>query len=242
MGLWLIHGNTTAVYCSSSLCSALPLYLYLIAVPSMLTLQCCCQRTVSPANIVRCVLDLVMVPSMPTLQWCYNLTFLPANIAECAKQMQAQFSVCDVSARWYPELGQDTPTRYLAIGWKPCNYNCYRCQMRQANVPVMNAMGGCCRQDEAWLSIQLHCTSNHTAVTPKTPWVPKLMAEPREAPQASVADEPRAGLLGGALSSSDPSHLPATTLPRGTGNPRVSELGRNSHLSSYQVPNAAQQR
>ena len=112
----------------------------------------------------------------------------------------------------------------------------------------MDARNGSCRQDEAWLSIQLHCTSHPTAVTPKTPsLLPKLLAQPREAPQASLVDEPRvdeprAGLLAGALSSSHPSHLAAKALPGGTGHLGVSELGRNSHLSSYQPPHAAQQR
>ena len=33
---------------------------------------------------------------------------------------RVQLNVYDVSASWHSQLGQDTPSRYLTIGWNTC--------------------------------------------------------------------------------------------------------------------------
>ena len=93
----------------------------------------------------------------------------------------------------------------------------------------------CCRQDEAWLSIQLHCTSKHTAVTSSA----EALTPDTRAP---LLDDPGAGLLAGALSSPDPSNLRARALPGSLGHPKVLEFGRDRQLPSNQLRHAAQQR
>ena len=103
------------------------------------------------------------------------------------------------------------------------------------NLWVICARSDCCRQDEAWLSVQLHCTSRHTAVTSSAE---TLTADIR----ASSVDDPGAGLLVGALSGPDPSNLHAKALPGSNGHHRVLEPGRDRHLPSNQLQHAAQQR
>ncbi|KAL3136132.1 hypothetical protein ABBQ32_007152 [Trebouxia sp. C0010 RCD-2024] len=87
------------------------------------------------------------------------------------------------------------------------------------------------RQDEAWLSIQLHCTSNQTLLFSSAQ---TLAAEPSPA----RVDE-GAGLLTEQLSSSEPSHPPEPTPP---GYPTASGHGKNGCLLSCQLADASQKR
>ena len=41
-------------------------------------------------------------------------------LALSAHTPSMQLSVYNVNASWHSEFGQDTPSRYLAIGWNTC--------------------------------------------------------------------------------------------------------------------------
>ena len=54
----------------------------------------------------------------------YPLMFAPQCVGYIVGQYithRVQLGVYGVSASWCSEPGQDTPSRYLAIGWNTCN-------------------------------------------------------------------------------------------------------------------------